>query len=132
MELQPYKPTSLSAGLVIREVLLDSPQVTAITGKVFPVVTDEARLPYVVYRRASLSRHPSNAGGADTIAVEVACFADGYAASLELAEAVRDALDYTSCTHDSGLRLRSCTLIDAEETYQADAFCQMLTFEIKI
>lgn len=125
--------TSLSAGAVIRAVLLADADVAARTNKVFPVVTDSAELPYIVYRRAEMEVKPQKSGqpGADEVQVEVVCFTSRYGEGVELAEAVRAALDCVSAEHD-GMRMRSCCLIGGEEGYQDDAFLQQLVFSIKI
>lgn len=125
--------TSLSAGAVIRAVLLEDAEVAARTNKVFPVATDCAELPYILYRRTSLSSNPQKSGqpGADEIQIEVICFTERYGEGVELAEAVRAALDQITAEHD-GMRLRSCYLLDSEEAYQDDAFVQQLVFSVKI
>lgn len=125
--------TSLSAGAIIRAVLLEDAEVAARTNKVFPVATDRADLPYILYRRTSLSPNPQKSGqpGADEIQIEVICFTERYSEGVELAEAVRAALDQVSAEHD-GMRLRSCYLLDSEEAYQDDAFVQQLVFSAKM
>ena len=125
--------TSLSAGAIIRAVLLEDPEVAARTNKVFPVAVDKAELPYILYRRASLSPNPQKSGqpGADEIQMEVICFASFYGDSVEMAEAVRAALDMVTA-EPKGQRMRSCYLADAEDIYQNDAYIQQLIFNIKI
>ena len=125
--------TSLSAGAVIRAVLLDDPEVAKRTNKIFPVATDCAELPYIVYRRADLSQNVQKSGqpGADEITVEVLCFTERYGEGVELAEAVRGALDMVRAEHN-GTTLRSCYLCDAEEGWEDDAFAQRLAFKIKV
>lgn len=125
--------TSLSAGAIIRAVLLEDAEVAARTNKVFPVVADSAELPYIVYRRMALSPNPQKSAqpGADEIQMEVLCCTARYTESVELAEAVRAALDYVSAEH-KGMRLRSCYLADSEESYQDDAFVQQLVFNVKM
>ena len=54
--------TSLSAGAVIREILLANADVKRRTGKIFPVMTSKAELPYILYRRAALQHNPTKAG----------------------------------------------------------------------
>ncbi len=105
--------TSLSAGAIIRAVLLEDAEVAARTNKVFPVATDCAELPYILYRRTSLSPNPQKSGqpGADEIQIEVICFTERYGEGVELAEAVRATLDQVTAEHD-GMRLRSCYLLD--------------------
>lgn len=125
--------TSLSAGEVIRAALLDDKDVMARVNKIFPVATNSAELPYISYRRAGFEQNPQKAGapGADAIEFEVLCFTAHYTEGVELAEAVRAALDHATITQGD-LRLRSCTLTDSEEAYQDDAFVQQLVFTVNI
>lgn len=122
--------TVLSAGIIIREILITSETVR--TNKVYPIVTDEAQTPYIVYRRIGLRGNPVKTGaGADTIQLEVLCFEADYSRSVELAESVREALENRRYETD-GLRMRSCVLEDSEETWQDDAYVQRLVFNVKI
>ena len=125
--------TSLSAGAVIREILLADADVKRRTNKIFPVVTSKAELPYILYRRAALQHNPTKARqpGADTVTMEVFCYTANYADGVELAEAVRKALDYAQGEKD-GLVMRSCPLVDSEEDFTDDAFVQCLSFNVKI
>lgn len=59
------------------------------------------------------------------------CYTARYAEGIELAEAVRAALDCRSA-EASGLTMRSCYLSDSSEDYQADAYIQQLIFTIRI
>lgn len=103
------------------------------TNKIFPIVIDKALLPYILYRRAALEHNSTKAGmpGADTVTMEVVCYTAKYAESVELAEAVRSALDYSQRERD-GLVMRGCVLDDSEEGYEDDAFFQRLIFRVKI
>ena len=94
---------------------------------------DNAQLPYILYRRAALAHNPTKQGmpGADTVIMEVVCYTAKYAEGVELAEAVRQALDYASGEHD-GVKMRSCTLADSEEGYEDDAFVQQLVYQVRI
>lgn len=125
--------TSLSAGAVIRGILLSNEEVKQRTNKVFPIVIDSAQLPYILYRRAALQHSPVKEGmpGADTVTMEVVCYTAKYAEGVELAEAVRAALDHAGGERD-GVVMRSCTLTDSEEGYEDDAFVQQLVFQVKI
>lgn len=127
------KRTSLSAGSIIRDILLRDAEVKKRTNKIFPVATDTAVLPYILYRRASMEQTPSKAGGpgADTVTIEIVCYTEKYAEGVELAEAVRAALDGKQGEKD-GLVMRSCILTDSEEGYDSDAYAQQLVFNIKI
>ncbi len=124
--------SSLSAGIIFRAVLVSDPEVSARATKVFPVVSDEAKLPYIVYRRTQLEQVPTKGPrGTDTTAIEVLCYANEYDECLELAEAVRNALDGKQAEID-GLAMRSCFLSDSEEAWQDDAYVQQLVFTVKI
>lgn len=124
--------SSLSAGEIIRAVLVEDPEVAARTTKVYPVVADEAKLPYIVYRRTQLEQDAiKGRRGADTVGIEVICYTEQYTPGVELAEAVRDALDGKQATVD-GLVMRSCYLSDSEEGWQDDAYVQQLVFTVKM
>lgn len=127
--------SSLSAGSIVYDLLVSSEAVRAITTTIFPVAKEEAQLPYISYARKAL-RHEAVKGssaccGADTIEIDVNCYASDYATSVELAEAVRSALDYQSYEGDE-VSMRSCTLSNASEYWECDAFVQSLTFVLNI
>lgn len=126
--------TSLSAGMVIHRLLTSDEAVMKSVTKVFPVVTDEARLPYIAYRRSALSGELTKSHAAESVTVEVRCYAATYAESVSLAEKVRAALDYRSTdgSNDNGLRLRACFLAGAEEFAEGDAYVQHLIFTLRI
>ena len=116
--------TSLSAGEIIRGILISDAEVAARTNKVFPVVEDSAELPYIVYRRTQLEQDPvKGRRGADTVGIEVLCYTAHYT--------VRGALDGVQGETD-GLVMRSCYLADSEEGWQDDAYVQQLVFNVKI
>ena len=124
--------SSLSAGEIIRAVLTSDPKVTARAKKVYPVVEDTAELPYVVYRRTQLEQGlVKGRRGNDNVTIEVLCYTKGYTEGVELAEAVRDALDNKTAESD-GLVMRSCYLTDSEEAWQDDAYLQVLVFNVKM
>lgn len=123
--------SSLSAGLALRSLLTASEGVTALTSSVFPVATDSATLPYVAYARKSLYHDPTKSGsGSERVEVDVNCYASDYAGSVELAEAVRAALEYQST--DGAPAIRSIILTNASEYWESDAFVQSLTFQLYV
>lgn len=122
----------MSAGEIIRSILMADDEVAARIKKIFPVVSDSAELPYIVYRRAQLEQTPVKTGrGADTVGIEVLCYTEHYTEGVELAEAVRNALDGAQ-GEAGGLVMRSCYLADSEESWQDDAYIQQLMFNVKI
>ena len=127
-----FAKTSISAGLIIGDILANDPAVKATATEVFPVVTDEAMLPYVSFRALKMENVPAKGlAGSETLMTEVCCFADTYAGSVQLAECVRAALDGRQASMD-GITMRSCFFEDREETWEDDAYIQRLIFRIKI
>ena len=113
-------------------MLSEDPYIAAIATDVFPVVIDEATLPYVSFRALKMENAPAKSTpGSETLLMEVCCFSDSYAGSVELAECVRSALDGKQASRD-GMRMRSCFFEDREEDWQDDAYIQKLVFRIKI
>lgn len=121
----------LSVGAALYEVL--NQELKGTVTKVFPVVTDEAELPYVCYRRESLETIPTKPGiSTDTAVVSIACFAATYGESVALAERVRQILDNRQWSSELvPLILRSIVLADAKEEWADDAYIQTLYFKIK-
>ncbi len=70
--------------------------VAALVGtRIYPLIPKGATLPYVIYSRSSVKRYPVSSGstGLVTTVVRLVSFADHYGAAVEVAEALRDALD---------------------------------------
>ena len=126
--------TSLSIGELICEILTENAEVKSRTTNIFPVATDKAKLPYILYRRAGMEQAEAKGiSGADTVALEINCFTEKYQEGVELAESVRSALDNNQAVSADGkLRMRSCVLADGEEAWQDDAYVQQLIFNIKV
>ena len=127
--------SSISAGILLYNILNSNATLSKLVSKIFPIVVNTATLPYIAYRRASIQRLPVKGGGADTVSMEISCYAASYADSVDLAELVRELLDgmqAAKSTPTGDLVLRSCTLVDGSESYEGDAFCQTLIFEMKL
>lgn len=136
----PSNPvTSLSVGLLVRDLLISDERVAAIATKIYPVVAEaNAQLPYVCYRRANYERQVAKGPGqgADAVAVEFLCYDKTYAGSIALAEAVRACLDHQSAVYDDGeghkLAARSIDLEGSEEGWMDDAYAQSLVFTVRV
>jgi hypothetical protein len=124
--------TSLSAGLLLRQLLDADEEVKSRVNHIFPVFTSMATLPYILYRRRGLAQLPTKQTQPnDSAEIEILCYTQSYTDGVELAEAVRNALDNRR-GDVNGLTMRSCLLTDSEELYQDDAFIQFLVFTVKI
>lgn len=127
-----YKKTSLSAGEIIRALILQGLSESGKSMKVYPIISDKADLPYITYRRESLEPHPQKGVPAnDSVAIVVECFTSRYTEGVELAEIVRSSLDGRSGGL-GWLNMRSCVLSDASEDWHDDAFVQTLVFTVRI
>ena len=132
-----YRLTSLSAGLLVNDILSHDAGVGALSNDVFPVVSEpDAVLPYICYRQSALQNAAAKGSiGADAVTVEVLCYANTYAQTVAIAEAVRTALDNVQATYEDAngtLVARSIQLIDSEEGWSDDAYIKSLTFIIRI
>ncbi len=124
--------SSLSAGIIVGKILDEKIVRAGMATKVFPVVIQQATLPYLCYLRTGfVPRSTKESTGSDTVVIGVECYTAGYAEGVRLAEAVREALDHKSARYD-GLDMRSCTLTKSTESYADDAYVQTLIFNIKI
>lgn len=126
--------TSISAGFIIASILTNDValQELGITD-VFPTVSErDAILPYISYQRTGMSQQGVKTGmGADTAQITVTCYATEYEESLEIAEAVRAALDGKQATYED-MRMRSCIMDGSSEGWADDAYIQELVFNVKI
>ncbi len=129
--------TSLSAGFALYEILTSSAEVRAILGadvkvKVFPVVIDEATLPYVVYRRKRMTTTAVKSPDPNDRALfEFICCTESMEETVALAEAVRGALEDFSGPA-SGLHIRGTELVDAEDGWEGDAYMMRLDIALRI
>lgn len=134
--MEEVKKSSVSVGLIVRKLLVGNKAVKERVNKVFPIDVAKAVLPYVVYRKVGFSEQGVKNGGlsgAGTVIVEVAAFSATYEGSVELAEAVRAAMDGAhGRDEDTGLTLRSCVMTDCEEGFEGDAYFQDMTFEMRL
>lgn len=124
--------TCLSAGEIVRAVLMGDPAVSERVKNVYPIVADASELPYIVYRRTGYEQTAvKSPKGGDTVHIEVLCLAASYLESVEIAEAVRAALDGMQAEYE-GLTIRGCTLEDSSEDWEADAYIQQLVFRCRM
>ena len=122
----------LDVGAKLRSILLDDEAVKAITTKIFPVVVDKAECPYIAYRRASTTHTVvSGRPGPYTCQVQMALYTSDYPEGLALARAVINALDAKWFDGDTW-RIRRVSLADASDDWVADAYQQLLTFNISM
>lgn len=127
-------PSVISAGAFVNARLSASKALKALgVSKVFPIIVDTAKLPYVCYQRTGLvaTQVKAPAYKNNTALFEVTAYAATYAQSLNLAEAIRQELDGAQGETEQGLKVWACYLTDCAETFDAGAYVQTLTFTLK-
>lgn len=127
-----YNPTSLSAGIAIRGVLMATEGIAGKVTRIFPVLAQKATLPYICFHREGVEVLPDKGLPApDHTTVEVECYTADYDSGVELAERVRAALDGAQW-EGGGITLRRCYYRDSREDWANDAYVQVLAFEVSV
>ncbi len=132
MDAQSPK-TSISAGLLIYQLLSGHEGVSSLATKIFPVAitAENARLPFIVFKAVSQDPTPATPQkGYDTCQIAVDCAGSDYEEAVALAEMAREALEDVSIEAE-GLSLSLSLLTDREEFYD-DAFVERLIFTITV
>lgn len=124
--------TGLSIGLYINEKLGSTPDLTALVGeKVFPISTQkEVAFPFVVYQRGGLtSTYTKDFLSVDTVSVSFIIASDEYFQSVEIAEALRAALEGKRAKKYG---ISETKLVSANEDMIENTFVQNLVFSFKM
>ena len=131
------KATSLSAGIAIKAVLTEGlgKSVTRVT----PVIsTEDATMPFVVYRRTELEGTASKSGRSfDTCAIELRVYTKTYGEGIAIAERIRELLEYKNITCKESvdgidLRMDCGRMVACDEGWDNDSYVQSMTLECKI
>jgi hypothetical protein len=123
--------TSISSGITIYKALAADEAVKALCSRVYPVYSlDEETLPYIVYERTSAQGDYNKSGQRDLFSFDIAVYAKTYGEAVDIAEAVRAALEDNIFEGD-GMVTKYITFRGATETWQDDAYIVNLSFEAK-
>lgn len=123
-----YDKTCISAGADLRTLLLSVPEIAASVTDVYPIIGDEAALPYIVYRCAGMSETAlKDRLSPDRANFEVVVYAADYDEGAALAEAVRGVLCDAHCGQIHGGRV-----INYSNGYAGDCFYHLLTASLRI
>lgn len=130
----------LDIGLAVNALLTASVEIGGIVkGEIYPVAIPEAgvngehvKYPVIIYGRSSLdAEYTKECGAQDTAVVTVDCWAKSYEEVINLAKAVRNALDEVSGVF-GGVRIQDSELLGATEAYDISGFFgQTLNFIYK-
>lgn len=101
--------------------------------RIYPISSKESTFfPFVVYSRSSLTpnytkdRHDTG----DTVTVEIIAASDNYLNSVEVAEAIRRALENNRGKYEA-FDVESAKVIASVEDFVSDTFIQRITFEFE-
>lgn len=125
--------TSLQIGKAIYTILSNNQNVVdLVSTKIFPIISDDEKttFPFIVYRRTGeVSVSNKDFRGADAV-VEILIAADSYPQSIDVAEAVREALEgYDGSVCD--FYINDTILQYAAEDYVDGVFTQTLQWRIE-
>lgn len=117
----------------IGEYIFD--RIKTITGyDCYPCIADnDVKFPYIVYNRNGLSTQLTKDGYTeDSISFEISIYSDKYAQSIEVADAVRGALEVMSITHDDILELDNSTIVNSNEMWQNNTYVQNIVWDATV
>ena len=122
---------TLNIGKYIHSRLTDSS--VGIGTKVYPLVADnDAKYPFVVYRRMNLMSSTSKDGiYEDTVTMEIIVVSDKYSVGVDLATRIRKLLERQTATYDN-LEINDGHIILATEEFSNNAYVQRMQFEFKV
>lgn len=123
---------SLSIGRHVSAKLKQNEELTAIVGtRIFPVIMPQGTaFPFVEFETQTGNPEYTKDGVAgDYHTIVVNCVAKSYEQSLDMAEAVREALELEVDEYDT-FKVTDCRFDGCEDDYipELDAFCATLTF----
>lgn len=122
---------TILAGKYLRNILISNQNVTSLipATNIFPLIANaDTQFPFIVYSRNSMNAVYSKDGTCEnSISFTIIVVSDDYVQSLEIANAVRNALD-TYRYKDENITIDRIKLTSAyEETFE-DAYIQRLIF----
>lgn len=101
--------------------------------RIYPIVSKtDCAYPFIVYRRSAVDVEYTKDGPiAEEADYEIICVAENYASSVEVADAVRTAMENKAGTYAT-IQVAGTQLQNASENFANDAFIQSLTFNIRL
>lgn len=125
---------SLSIGAHIFESLSTSDALTRLVGaKIYPLSTKKhTTFPFIIYKRTGLTPNDTKDryGSGDNVGVEVIVADDDYTNSINIAEAVRAALEHKGGDYDT-FTVTDARLAACDEDFIEETYIQRLTFSFE-
>ena len=124
----------LQTGKAINALLSANEEVTRMVGdRIYPLVSKvDCKFPFIVYQRMScVTNYTKDGLIAEEQNYSITVLADTYSESVELADAVRDALELERGTF-AGQHIRNIALASVSESWVSDTYVQELNFTIEL
>lgn len=101
--------------------------------KVYPLVADNnAKFPFVIYRRVSLESSTCKDGVfEDSVTMEIMVVSDKYAVGVDMAIRIREILE-RQCAYFSDMEINDGNMVLATEDYSDNAYIQRMQFNFKV
>ena len=119
----------------IYKKLTECKEITDITGeRIYPILADnKVALPFIVFTKDDIHNKLQTKDGYSTDQIEFTVFivSDKYAVSLDLANSVRKLFEHPKMSFDDYI-VRNCVMSGIRESFEENAYLQVLTFEAEI
>jgi hypothetical protein len=118
----------------IRKWLTESPAVTEIVpaSNIQPLIISPAKNPFITYTHGPVHPDYSKQGKVvDEVQVAIACVSNDYEQSIDIASAVRDALEWHQYK-DEFIYIPDITFVEIAEDNLEDMYLQTLVLKIQI
>lgn len=123
--------TSLSSGISVYSALSKDTKLKKVCPRIYPVLSlEEENLPYITYTRTASALDGNKSAKRDDFTFEISCFAETYAAAVDIAELARDTLEGQTLISDA-LVTSFIQMQTATESWQDGAYIITLSFRAK-
>ena len=120
----------------IKKILSEDEELTKIVSvkNIKAMVLQPTQYPFISFKRKSLEvEYTKDIPTEDKVMVEIICVSNDYTQTIDMAQRVRDILDFHVYTDSKEkVFISQIRMFDVEEDTVEDAFVQTLTFEFRI
>lgn len=120
----------------IKKILSEDEELTKIVAvkNIKAMVLQPTQYPFISFKRKSLEvEYTKDIPTEDKVMVEIICVSNDYTQTIDMAQRVRDILDFHVYTDSKEkVFISQIRMFDVEEDAVEDAFVQTLTFEFRI
>lgn len=128
--------TSISIGKILKKIFSENDRLNQLveSKNICSLVLQPTNYPFISFRRNSTEfLYNKDCPTEDRVSIDIICVSNNYAQSIEIAECVRELLEYHVYKNtNEGILIDYMVLTDASEDTLNDAIVQTLTFEIHI